>query len=492
MSDVIIRFDNVNFGFSEKKIILDEVNFSVREGSKITLMGQNGAGKSTIFEMLMGQIKPNEGNIHLNSGLKVAIARQVFERSQLPLSTRAYFESAFEGQEIPYNLDKRIKEAVEITNLENWSLDKLIGQYSGGQQARLLLAHALIQEPQILLLDEPTNNLDVEGIEYLTGFLMMYMETCIVISHDADFLNSFTDGVLYLDVNTHKVEQYSGDYYKVVDEIANRIERENKQNARMERQIEDQKAKINFFAHKGGKMRKLASKLRDDVAEENKVDVRKEDRTIRKFNIPCQEGLIGALVSLSEVGVINCGVLELKAVDIELRKKSHLQIKGSNGMGKTTLLNKLAEGEIKGLNPDVKIGYYTQDFSNLDFERTIFDELIIASGLEIGEFLLEAREQKIRGLAAGFLIDGKLINTKIGDLSEGQKGLVAFARLVLLEPGLIILDEPTNHINFRHIPVIAKALADFEGAMILVSHVSHFTDQIGIEQELDLAKLLKN
>ena len=128
----------------------------------------------------------------------------------------------------------------------------------------------------------------------------------------------------------------------------------------------------------------------------------------------------------------------------------------------------------------VKIGYYRQDFSNLDFDQTVYDCLLAAMDRKI--------EEEMRSIAAGFLITSDLIKTKIGLLSEGQKGLVAFARLVIEKPGLLILDEPTNHINFRHIPVIAKALHDFEGAMIIVSHVSEFIKDIKIDETLDLGK----
>jgi len=190
---------------------------------------------------------------------------------------------------------------LEVVNLKA-TLDKIVGELSGGQQARLLLAYALIQEPDILLLDEPTNNLDRDGIDHLTMFLIMYPKTALVISHDADFLNSFTEGVLNLDIFTGLVEKYDGNYTDVVEEIAARVERDRAKNAQLLKTIQDRKDKVNFFAHKGGKMRKLASKLRDEVAqaEENMVDVRRDDRTISEFKIPAQH-FTDKIVSLSEV-----------------------------------------------------------------------------------------------------------------------------------------------------------------------------------------------
>jgi len=130
-------------------------------------------------------------------------------------------------------------------------------------QARLLLASALIQDPDLLLLDEPTNNLDKAGIEHLTKFIKEYEKTVMVISHDSDFLNAFTDGVLYLDVFTKKVEQYVGNYFDVVEQIAARVEKENRKNAQLEKEIQENKDKANFFANKGGQMRLVARRMRD-------------------------------------------------------------------------------------------------------------------------------------------------------------------------------------------------------------------------------------
>jgi len=479
--ETILRFEKVSFGFGIKKPILDAVDFTVRRSKKITIMGQNGAGKSTIFGLITGAHEPESGTINRVQGLTIAIARQVIPRAELELSVRDFFQQAFSKK--VYDIDPRIDRVLDVVNLHA-DHDKKIGTFSGGQQARLLLAYALIQDPDLLLLDEPTNNLDHAGIAHLTKFLVEYKKTCIVISHDAEFLNAFTHGVLYLDVHTRKVEQYVGDYMDVVKEIAIRIEKENRKNALLAKEIQENKDKANFFANKGGQMRMVAKRMREkaEELEEEKVDVRKEDKTIRQFHIPMQEGLIGEIITItSYLTIKNHKAVERKA-KISLRKNQHLLLQGPNGIGKSTLLESIANGTAKGaeIAKGVKVGYYRQDFSNLDFEKTVYDELAAVMDRPL--------EQTLRTAAASFLIVGELINTKIGYLSEGQKGLVAFARLMLLKPGLLILDEPTNHINFRHLPVIAKALSDYEGAMILVSHVPDFVAQIRMDDVLDLEK----
>ena len=484
-NESVITFDDVSFEYGHTKPILEEASFSVRRGSKTTLMGQNGAGKSTIFQLITKSLEPESGTINKIHNLTIALSRQVIPRDQLDLTVREFFQACFEKK--MYDIDPRIDEVLEIVHLRGHEKihDRLVRSFSGGQQARLLLASALIQDPDLLLLDEPTNNLDKAGIEHLTDFLVHYPKTVMVISHDADFLNAFSDGVLYLDVHTQKVEQYAGNYHDVVRDISARIEKENMKNAQLAKDIQANKDKANFFAQKGGKMRLVAKRMRlkAEEMEEEKVDVRREDKTIRPFTIPAQECL-GSIVEISSFRVIGKNHKPVvKKAALVLKRRTHLLLRGPNGIGKTTLLESIARNTAEGttIASGVKIGYYRQDFSTLDFNATVHDSLMRAS---------EARreEEFVRSTASGFLITGDMMQTKVGSLSEGQKGLVAFACLVLERPGLLILDEPTNHINFRHLPIIARALDDYQGTMILVSHVPDFVKVIRIDEVLDLEK----
>ncbi len=483
-NETIVRFSDVSFRFGNKTL-LEEASFSIRKGMKIALMGQNGAGKSTLFKLMTGALKPSSGGIAVNQHLTIATAPQVMSREDRELTTEQFFQkySGLEAHEL-----KRAVSAVLDVVRQPAPLDKIIQSFSGGQQARLLLAAALIQNPDVLLLDEPTNNLDYDGIVHLTDFLINYQKSCIIISHDANFLNAFTQGVLYIDSFTHAIEQYQGDYYDVVEEIAARIEKENRQNALMEKGMKENKEKANFFANKGGKMRLVAKKMREKVEkyESEKVAVRREDKTIRSFTIPVQQDLTGDILKISSFSIMQHHQIVTKETNILLGKNQHLLITGPNGIGKSTLIESIAQRKAPGatIGANVTIGYYRQDFSTLDIDDTI--------GESLNKALLESdvrvHEEQLRSIAAGFLITGDLFHTEIGHISEGLKGLVSFARLVLQKPGLLILDEPTNHINFRHLPVIAEALDQYEGAMVLVSHVPEFVAQVRIDFELDLEK----
>jgi len=233
-------------------------------------------------------------------------------------------------------------------------------------------------------------------------------------------------------------------------------------------------------------MRLVAKKMREEIEEmeEDKVEVRREDKTIRPFTIPMQEELIGEIMGITAYTTLDPKSHKVKEhkANISLKRGHHLHLVGPNGIGKSTLLESMARGEAKGaqIKRGVKVGYYRQDFSTLNFDNTVRQELM--------KVMDKPYEEDMRKVAAGFLLVGPTIEKKVGVLSEGQKGLVAFAQLVLMKPGLLILDEPTNHINFRHLPVIAKALDQYEGAMVLVSHVPEFVSQIRIDDVLDLSK----
>lgn len=483
----VLSFRDVSFEYKQLHPILESASFSVDEGSKVTIMGQNGSGKSTILKLIQGELVPDTGMINTQSGLRVAASHQVMKKADSVLSVKDYFKKA--APHLGRGIEGDIHKVLQAVQLDATSaLDRAVNTFSGGQQARLLLAAALIQKPDLLLLDEPTNNLDMVGIDNLTDLILDMEQTCLVISHDESFLNSFTDSVLYLDAWTKQVESYDGNYLDVKRDIAKRIQKENQQNARLAKEAEAKKAQAGKFANKGGGLRKVAQKMRK-VAEEMKeaqVSVRKEDRALRDFSLPAQFGAMEVLnvnaISLpsNQGGGIATIPLELPLV---MNRGMRMHLYGPNGIGKTTLLQHIVENKLDGctIAGGIRVGYYRQDFSTLNFEHTVVESL-----REVA--LNSTSEQDIRKTASNFLLTGDIMHQKIGTLSEGQKGLCAFARLVLQEPGLLILDEPTNHINFRHLPAIQKALNEYQGTMIMVSHDHAFVKKVKTDVKLDLGE----
>lgn len=463
---VVIRFNQVSFEYPGLKTILDEASFSVHKNSIVTIVGQNGAGKSTIFKLLMGELIPQSGKISLELGSKIGIAKQVVPPEMLNSTVVEFFQTTL--PDVEFGIEGDIKKIFATVGLDI-PLTRKISELSGGQKARLLLAQALITDPDILLLDEPTNNLDAEGVGFLTTFLMNYPKTCIVISHDADFLNCFTDGVLNLDIHTHKVEQFVGNYYDVIEEIATKLERDRRENARVEKSIRDRFEKINKLGGKSVAMSQLARRMRVDIEKDKEglVEMRREDKTLPDFQIENQ-GYVGYVIKIKS------------PVPMLLENGLRLQIKGPNGIGKSTLLRSFLKNESADINPAVRVGYYSQDFSELNFDETVFESL---SNIDKTK-----TKEEIYKTASKFLLHNDLMTKNVESLSEGQKGLLCYARLFLQKPGLLILDEPTNHINFRHIPVITKAIDDYKGPIIFVSHLQDFYENIKDVRVINLGK----
>ena len=256
----------------------------------------------------------------------------------------------------------------------------------------------------------------------------------MVISHDEDFLNSFTDQVLYLDIFSKKVETYLGDYWFVKTEIEKRIKRENALNAQLKKKAQAKKDQAGKFSMKGGRLRAVAKTMRKVAAdmEENMQDVRKEDLALRPFSVPFSQPSSGAIMKIEQVSAFQRA--EKMRDPVVLRKGTRVQVKGPNGIGKTTFLEMIVNGTAPGveINEEADIGYYRQDFHNFDFDSTVLSCLEAASDRNHSM-------EEIRQVAAGFFLRNRTVAQHVGTLSEGQKGLLSLACLCLQQPSILIM-----------------------------------------------------
>jgi ATPase subunit of ABC transporter with duplicated ATPase domains len=533
---VVASFKDVSFSYGVHEI-LGGVSFSVRGGSKVTIMGQNGSGKSSVIKLLAGELRPGGGSVHVLPGETVALARQAVPPVCRRMTVREYMAAHFDGGSPEHaagtassssaaaaaaaaaavsnhpggKLDARIAAALaEVQVLA--PLDREMGSFSGGQQARLLLAGALVTRPSVLLLDEPTNNLDATGVARLQRWIAGTAQTVLVISHDEGFLNSFTDAVLYLDVHSRSIEAHAGDYFFVKAEVERRIARENSNNARLAAAAKKKEAQAGKFAGKGGGMRLAAKRMRSAAAEMagQLVEVRREDEALRPFEIPftqppADSGFNGTLLTMTQLASrcpqsgLEAGAGAMVAAPlkggrpIEMGRGSRLRLVGPNGIGKSTFLELVAAGAAPGMTlaHGASVGFYRQDFHAFDFDASVLETLELAhasggGGGGCGGAADAGARQLLRDTAARFMLRGDTALQPVGTLSEGQKALLSLACLVLQRPSILILDEPTNHINFRHLPALAAALRGFQGALLLVSHDARFAADMGIAKELDL------
>ena len=418
-----------------------------------------------------------------------------------------------------YEIDEQVREVLELVGLQSLDKNLRIELFSGGQKSRLIMAQAILKNPDILILDEPTNNLDVASYKRLKEFVKNFKGTLLVISHDADFLNSFVQKVLYIDSHTHKVREYSGTYENVKKEIEEQMDRERSERAKIDR---DLKRKKEIF-HKRSQQAQVyskatalaasAKKMKHELEdlEKKKEGGLKEDKPISSFLVNC-EVLDESLMAIDYISRWNGEEEELLHFSYQVDKSNLVLIAGENGMGKSWYLKEcIAYAKLIGLegtevlpetiytdialqldkkeafinrlekkvwfSSNVRLGYYSQDFSTLDYNQTVQESM---------EHIHPYKYEEMRSTLARFSFTEKQLSQKVGELSEGQKALLSFARLVFLEPNLLILDEPTNHINFRHLPVIQDALKKYRGTVVLVCHDEEFIKDLPFAQVLDI------
>lgn len=478
------------------RTLLDKVSLSIPAGHRVGLVGPNGTGKSTLFKLISGELAPDSGDITLLRGASMGMVRQDLPEDETTLidivlaadTERAALFAEAETTEDPdrigyiftrldeidaYNAPSRAATILAGLGFNDKAQNSPISSFSGGWRARVALAAALFRQPNLLLLDEPTNHLDFEAMVWLENFMMRYSETLIVISHDRDILNKTVDHIVHLE--NQKLTLYTGTY----DEFERRrAERLMNQQALHEKQMA-QKAHMMKFVERFGatasKARQAQSRLKA-IAKMDIVDAVMADR-VTAFEFPEPEEQKSPMIVLEDVEAgYEPGKAILKKLNLRIDADDRIALLGANGNGKSTLM-KLLSGRMPPLSGQIhkdsklRVGYFAQfQTDELDVELTPYEVM--------REAMKGTPEAKIRAALSKFGFDKFKADTKVGELSGGEKARLLFCLMSYDAPHIMLLDEPTNHLDIDAREALMQALNKYTGAVILVSHDPHLVGSV--------------
>ena len=477
------------------RTLLEKVSVNIPAGHKIGLVGPNGTGKSTLFKLISGELQADSGDISLMKGMTIGMVRQDLPDDETTLidivlaadkERAALMEEAettvdpdrigyiYERLEAigAYDAPSRASSILAGLGFNEVAQNSPISSFSGGWRARVALAAVLFCQPDVLMLDEPTNHLDFEAMIWLENFLMRYRNT-IIISHDRDILNKTVDHILHLENQT--LNKYTGNYD---DFERRRAEKMLNQSALREKQLKQKEHMQKFvdrFGATASKARQAQSRLKM-IQKMDIVDAVMADR-VTAFTFPQPDELRSPLITLDRVDAgYTPGKPVLRNLELRIDNDDRIALLGANGNGKSTLV-KLLSGRMEAMAGTVtkpgklRVGYFAQfQTDELPVEKTPFQ---VMAGAMIGK-----PEPKVRAALGQFGFDKHKADTKVGELSGGEKARLLFCLMSLDAPHIMLLDEPTNHLDMDAREALMQALNNYNGAVILVSHDPHLVESV--------------
>jgi len=506
---MILACHNISKSFGDQ-LIVRSGSFHIEEREKAALIGMNGAGKSTILKMIMQELDTDSGEIIISKGKTIGYLSQHQELS----SENSILEEIKTAKADIIEMEKQIRTMeLEMKHLEGDALENRLHSYhllterfeqangyayqseligvlkglgfqedefsksvdtlSGGQKTRVALGKLLLTKPDILLLDEPTNHLDMNSINWLENYLLNYNGAVLIVSHDRYFLNRVVSKVI--EIEHGNIMSFQGNYSDFAQKKKIIREAKIKEYLNQQAEIKHQEAVIEKLRSFNREKSIKRAESREKMLEKMElVDKPIEDNNELHFSLEpsCVSG--NDVLSVEGLGK-SFGTLKLfENVNFEIKRGEHVAIIGDNGTGKTTLLKILNEviaadsGSFR-LGSKVQIGYYDQEHHVLHMDKTIFDE--------ISDDYPTLNNTQIRNTLAAFLFTGDDVYKLIRDLSGGERGRVSLAKLMLSEANFLILDEPTNHLDIASKEILEKALNEYTGTVLYVSHDRYFINQ---------------
>ena len=506
---MILACHEINKAFGEE-IIVKDGSFHIEDHEKAALVGPNGAGKSTIFKIIAGELPSDGGSVILTKGKTMGYLaqhqdmntdRSIYEEvrtakadiiameqkiRQLELEMKDLSGDSLEDHMDSYN---RLTAAFERENgyayeseltgvlkglgFQEEEFTKPVNTLSGGQKTRVSLGKLLLTKPDILLLDEPTNHLDLNSITWLETYILNYPGAVLIVSHDRYFLNRIVTKVI--EIENGELMTYSGNYTDYSQKKQQIREARIKEYLNQQQEIKHQEAVIEKLRSFNREKSIKRAESREKMLEKIKP-IEKPIETNKDFQLKLEPATISGndVLTVEHLSKAFPPQTLFSDISFEIKRGEHVAIIGDNGTGKTTLLKILnqvlpADNGTFTLGTNVQIGYYDQEHHVLHMEKTIFEE--------ISDDYPTLTNTQIRNMLAAFLFTGDDVFKRISDLSGGERGRVSLAKLMLSEANFLILDEPTNHLDITSKEILEKALNNYTGTLLYVSHDRYFINQ---------------
>jgi ATP-binding cassette subfamily F protein 3 len=485
----LIQFKNLTL-VRGVKVLIEGASFQLHPGHKVGLTGANGAGKSSLFAMLRGELQPEHGDLEMPPNWVIAHVAQ-----ETPALTQAAIEFTLDGDvelraiekalveaeanhqgekigelharfsEIGgYSARARAAELLDGLGFKNADLDRPVSDFSGGWRVRLNLARALMCRSDLLLLDEPTNHLDLDAVIWLESWLKDYRGTLVLISHDRDFLDAIVNHIAHIE--QQRLTLYKGGYSDFERHRAERLAQQQSMYERQQRNVAHLQSYIERFRAKATKARQAQSRIK--ALERMEMISAAHIDTPFDFSFREMQNVPDPLLVLDDVSVGYGDTTILSKIELALRPGERLGLLGRNGAGKSTLI-KLLAGELamksgkRVEGKDLSIGYFAQH----QLEQLRLDESPLQHMQKLDP---ETREQEHRNYLGGFDFKGDMASSPCGPFSGGEKSRLALALLIWTRPNLLLLDEPTNHLDLEMRHALTVALQEYQGGVVIVSH----------------------
>ncbi len=491
--------------------LLDHVSFHISDTDKIGLVGKNGAGKSTLMKIICGEQAPTSGIVDKPSHVSIGYLPQIMLHNKgktVIEETMTAFDAFFQMEEEINRISVELSERVDyesdgyiqlISRLNDLNdrldvshdeppkvqairtlkglgfleeeLDRQTDTFSQGWNMRIELAKILLLRPDVLLLDEPTNHLDIESIEWLEDYLKAYRGALMLVSHDRKFLDTVTTRTV--EIMLGKIHDYKVPYSQYLELRAERLAQQNAAYENQQRMIEKTEDFINKFRYKPTKSNQVQSRIKA-LEKLDRIEIDETDNSAIIVKFPPAPRSGDVVFKATDLTLGYPQKVVFRNADIEIKRGEKVALIGRNGEGKTTLVRAIMreldplEGEAK-IGHNVSIGYFAQNQEDvLDKNDTVLSTLERMATVDT--------RAKLRSVLAAFLFRGEDIDKRVSILSGGERARLGMAKLIMQNNNLLVLDEPTNHMDIRSKDVLKQALVSFDGTLVIVSHDRDFLD----------------